>query len=97
MAKPPNINVLLFTAPILSRINQNHIYDSDTYHQIGVKNETIKKTKTPGMFTSIELMSGKEETNAIQATKSSKVTLYSKNQPSKQQVYPCRKSSDNEC
>ena len=76
--------------------SKSQTYNHDTYRQIGVKNETIKRTKTLGMLNSIEHMSGKEETDTIWATKSSKVSGCLKNQPSRQQVYSGRKSSDNE-
>ena len=77
--------------------SKSQTYNHDTYRQIGVKNETIKRTKTLGMLNSIERMSGKEETDTIWATKSSKVSGYSKNQPSKWQVHSGCKSSDHEC
>jgi len=58
-------------------------YESDSFRQMGVKNETVKRTKTQDMLKSIDRMAGKEETNAIIASKSSNVSGYSKNQPSK--------------
>ena len=77
--------------------SKSQTYNHDTYHQNSVKNETIKRTKTLGMLNSIKRMSGKEETDTIWATKSSKVSGYLKNQPSKRQVHSGCKSSDNEC
>ena len=65
----------------------------DSFHQMGVKNETVKRTKTQGMLKSIDRMAGKKETNAIIASKSSKVSGYSKNQPLKRQVHSVCKSS----
>ena len=45
--------------------SKSQTYNHDTYHQIGVKNEMIKRTKTLGMLISIECMFGKEETDTI--------------------------------
>jgi hypothetical protein len=73
--------------------SKSQTYKSDSFRQIGVKKETVKRTKTQGMLKSIDRMAGKEETNAIIASKSSKVSGYSKNQPLKRQVHSARKSS----
>ena len=40
--------------------SKSQTYNHDTYRQIGVKNETIKRTKTLGMLNSIKRTSGKK-------------------------------------
>ena len=51
------------------------------YAQEGVKNETIKRTKTSGTVRGIDAMSNKTEKNAIKCAIASKTSSYSSNQP----------------
>ena len=45
--------------------SKSQTYNHDAYHQISLKNETIKRTKTLGMLNSIKHMFEKEETDTI--------------------------------
>ena len=54
---------------------------------MGVKNESVERTKTKGMLTDIEHIAGKEETSLLIASTSSNVSGYSKNKPLKKQVH----------
>jgi len=73
-----------------------HAFDNDHFTQEGVNHEHIKRKRTK-LESSLDAMTGKQESKAIKCSTSSMVSHYSDNQPSNCRVHSICKTDKKDC